>query len=360
MTTSAGLDRLTPQPTSANRPLPHLRSEVSRLTHRRLYRVLTLLLLAGIAVVSLIVLVRSGPSVLTAEERGRYEQDVAGWERDFPQVLAGWEQCIAENPGASDQAEQFCGPRPTLADGPRPEYYTSRVPYVAEDKLPSVVVAVTMASVVLAFVLGASSGGAEWSSRSMTLQLLWEPRRVRLLTLKWAALALVTAATAATALGLGLGIGAVSAPLRGQWGRSEGGLPSGFWPELAGTAGRGLVLVVLAGSFGFAIAMLVRNTGAALGTAFVYFAVLENAVRIVFLKYGSEAFMLTTNAGAFVTPGGLEVPRRIVDQTLADGGRSSETLYLQLTNGRAFLTLLVYLVVLAVPAVWSFTRRDVS
>lgn len=357
MSASAGLDRLTPQSTPANRPLPHLRSEVSRLTHRRLYRVLTLLLLAGIALVSLVVLVRSGPSELTAEQRASYEQDLAAWARELPTVVDGWEQCVAANPA---QPDLNCGPRPTLADGPRPEYYTTRQPYVAEDKLPDVAIAVTMAAVMLAFVLGASSGGAEWSSRSMTLQLLWEPRRVRLLTLKWSALALVTAGSTAVALLLGLGLGAVSVPLRGRWSRSGDGLPDGFWSDLAGTAGRGLVLVVLAASFGFAIAMLVRNTGAALGTAFVYFAVLENAVRIVFLRYGSEQFMLTTNAAAFVTPGGIEVPRRLVEESIPGGGTSTETVLMQLTNGRALLTLLAYLVVLGVPAVWSFTRRDVG
>ena len=36
------------------------------------------------------------------------------------------------------------------------------------------------------------------------------------------------------------------------------------------------------------------------------------------------------------------------------------TVMVELTNGRALLTLLAYLAVLAVPAVLSFTRRDVG
>jgi hypothetical protein len=356
---AVGLDQLSPQPTPANRALPHLRSEVSRLTHRRLYRALVVLLLAGIVVISLVAFLRSAAEVtLTPADRQRYEQDLALFARDLPQFQDGWEACVA-GAGSADVAE-VCGPRPTLADGPRPEFYASAVPYDAAENLPSVVVAVTMASVMLAFLLGASSGGAEWSSRSMTLQLLWEPRRLRLLALKWAALALVSAVTAAVALAVGLALGAVTTSLRGSWGPPEEGLPDSFWADLAGTAGRGIVLVVLAASFAFAIAMLVRNTGAALGTAFVYFAVLENAVRIVLMRFGSEAFMLSTNAAAFVVPGGVEVPRRVVETPDPAGGTFTDTVMMQLGNGRAFLTLLGYLLVLAVPAVWSFTRRDVS
>jgi hypothetical protein len=60
-----------------------------------------------------------------------------------------------------------------------------------------------------------------------------------------------------------------------------------------------------------------------------------------------------------VVPGGLEVPGRQTQQQLVDG-LSTETTLVQLGNGRALLTVLLYLVVIAVPAVLSFTRRDVG
>jgi hypothetical protein len=351
---------LTPVSTPPNRALPQLRSEVSRLTHRRLYRVLALLLLAGIVVVSAVAFINASKSPdAPPEAQAAYEEALKNWQRDFDLNKQGWQACV-DGLAAEESVELNCGPEPDLVrDGPRPEYFYSDPRYDATVNLPVVIVAVTMAVAALAFVLGASSGGAEWSSRSMTLQLLWEPRRFRLLSLKWLALGLVTAATAAVAMMLALTLGAVTAWLRGVADVADGAFDNGIYGELAGAAGRGVLLVVIAASFGYAIAMLVRNTGAALGTAFVYLLFVENALRIALIRFGSEAFMLTTSSVAFVVPGGVEVPGRQTQEQLADGF-GTETTVVQLTNGRALLTVLVYLTVVAVPAVLSFTRRDVA
>jgi hypothetical protein len=358
----------TPESTPANRVVPHLRSEVSRLSHRRLYRVLALLLLGGIVVVSVVVFFRSSSTLdVPPDVRATYQRDLDTFQRDFPNMVTSWEQCVAQTPTGEDP-DMYCGAKPDIVrDRPRLEWYFSDPRYHASQNLPDVLVAVTMAGAMLAFILGASSGGAEWSSRSMTLQLLWEPRRLRLLTLKWTALGLVTAATVAVAMALGVGLGAATASLRGTWEGLDSGItgsngqPVGdFWPQLMGTAGRGVLLVVITGSFGYAIAMLVRNTGAALGTAFVYFAVVENAIRIAFMRFGSEPFILSTNAVAFVVPGGIDVPGRATLVDDGGGGTYYQNVMVHLGSGRALLTLLVYLTLLGVPAVWSFTRRDVG
>src|SRR4051794_26606038 len=44
---------------------------------------------------------------------------------------------------------------------------------------------------VVAFLIGATSGGAEWAARTMEALLVWEPRRVRLMLAKVGALAIV-------------------------------------------------------------------------------------------------------------------------------------------------------------------------
>jgi hypothetical protein len=357
----------TPESTPANRVVPHLRSEVSRLLHRRLYRVLTLLLLGGITVVSLVAFVRASSTVdVPPEVQAQYQRDVDDFERNFPDFVAQWEQCVAQTPTGEDP-DMYCGSEPDIVrDRPRLEWYYNDPRYLAVDNLPVAVIATTMATAMLAFILGASSGGAEWSSRSMTLQLLWEPRRRRLLAVKWLALAAVTAGTAALALALAVGLGAVTTAMRGSWEGVATGLslngqaPLDFWPSLLGSAGRGVVLAALAATFAFAIAMLVRNTGAALGTAFVYFAVVENAIRIAFMRFGSEPWMLTTNAGAFVFPGGVDVPGRTITHREGLDNVYTESITVHLSNGRALATLLVYVAVLAVPAVYSFTRRDVG
>ena len=60
---------------------------------------------------------------------------------------------------------------------------------------------------------------------------------------------------------------------------TDDALPAGFWGDLLAAQGRSVLLTVLVALLGFGLTNLVRNTGAALGIGFVYFAVLENGVR---------------------------------------------------------------------------------
>jgi ABC-2 type transport system permease protein len=350
---------LSPQPVRANRSLPHLVSELSRLTHRRLYRVLALLLLAGVVLVSLGVFAFTTkyPDI-PAGAHTQYERALRNFEREFPRRVAGWESCTQTVP-EGNSVEAYCGPRPDeVRDAPRLDWFYDDKRYEGASNLPAVVGSVIVAAAILAFVLGASSGGAEWSSRSMTLQLLWEPRRFRLLSIKWLALVLVSLATAMVTLALALALALLTVALHGIADKVDGRYDPGFWGDLAGIAGRGLVMVALAATFGYALSMLVRNTGAALGVAFVYFAIVENAIRIVGaqLKLGVEPYLLTTNGVSFISKEGLDVPSGDTDVMTGPG----VAMFVHLSHARSLLTLLCYAVVIGVPAVWSFTRRDVS
>lgn len=339
------IPQLTQRPT--HRAVPLLRSEVSRLTHRRLFRILALVLLGGITLISVLVFfAHSDTATPVSRERADRLQERA---------LEGWDQCVQGVP--QDQVEEFCGPSP--AEDPVDAYDLGPDDrYRAGENLPVVVLGVSLAAAGVAFIVGASAGGAEWSSRSMTLQLLFEPRRLRLLTIKWLSLLITMAGLTSVALAVGLAIGAVTASLRGTWDStyrltSEQG--SALMQTLMSMAGRGLVLTVLAATVGYALAMLVRNTGASLGVAFVYFVVIENAVRFALLRYGTEPYMLSTNAGAFLFPGGLDVPGK---EVIVDGYPQLTSVHV--SNLRALLTLTGYSVLLSLPAAWSFTRRDVS
>ena len=112
---------------------------------------------------------------------------------------------------------KFCIPDPSQRPLSDFDYGTDRR-YKANDNLPAVIMATVFAGAGIAFIVGASTGGAEWSSRSMTLQLLWEPRRMRLLTIKWLGLLTAVMALAVVAVLLALGLGAITASLRGTWG----------------------------------------------------------------------------------------------------------------------------------------------
>lgn len=331
-----------------HKALPLLRSELSRITHRRLFRVLALLLLGGIAFVSTIVFFVHSPETGWSDERVLQEQATA---------QASWEDCVASIP-SDKEPERRCGQAP--AEQPLNRFnYGGDDRYHAYQILPIVILGVCIAASAIAFIMGASAGGAEWSSRSMTLQLLFEPRRLRLLIVKWVSLSITTGLLAAGAILLGLAFGAVTASLRGTWDPSHSDFEivrDELGQTLLSMGLRGLVLVVIACTIGYAIAMLVRNTGASLGVAFVYFVFVENVVRFALLRYGAQPFLLAENSVALLVPGGIPVIERIEDGQDLSGGQVT----MQLTNLRAFLTLLGYTALLAVPAGWSFSRRDVG
>lgn len=324
--------------------VPLLRSEISRLTHRRLARVLALILLGGIVVISTIAFFMHSKQLGSAQEQ--LESNQAEQQRY-------WLEC-AEQVDA-DQVRRSCGREPATQDLDRFDWGQDDR-YKAYELLPVALIGAAIASTGIAFLIGASSGGAEWSSRSMTLQLLFEPRRLRLLAVKWLGVVLSTTALAAVAMAIAVGFAVVTANLRGTWDQRFAPVDE-LRIDLAQTmlmmGLRGLVLVVVGATIGYAIAMLVRNTGASLGVAFVYFVVLENGIRFALMRYGTEPYMLSTNAVAFLFPGGLEVPGE-------ETGPYSESTSVDLTNLRSFITLMTYTALLAVPAAWSFTRRDVG
>ena len=55
-----------------------------------------------------------------------------------------------------------------------------------------------------------------------------------------------------------------------------------------------MLLTVLVALLGFGLTNLIRNTGAALGVGFVYFAIVETAVRA--LRPAWQPWLLSTNA----------------------------------------------------------------
>jgi hypothetical protein len=82
--------------------LPLLRSEISRLTHRRLARVMALILLGGIVVISLIVFLTHSSQV------GMTQEDLQNAQAEQQQY---WLECVDSAPDP-DRAERFCGEEP--------------------------------------------------------------------------------------------------------------------------------------------------------------------------------------------------------------------------------------------------------
>ncbi|MCZ2830408.1 ABC transporter permease subunit [Modestobacter sp. VKM Ac-2986] len=335
---------LTPPEAPTTRPAGRfgglLRAEGHRFTARRFIRVLLGLAVLGWIGVLLIGLVGYGsttPERLAAAEQARQEQvdEINGYR----------EECLASaDVPEGVSADDYCGPVTTVEEFEL-QYFLDPVPFSLSQDGTNGAVAFSAAASVLAFLVAATYVGAEWSSRSMTALLFWETRRARVMGAK-------IAVVAVAALLVGVVAQLAWLAMAGIWQAAVGdgvALPEGFWTEVLAAQGRGVLLTVCAGLLGFGLTNLVRNTGAALGLGFVYFAVLETAVRIVEPTW--QQWLLTNNAIALVFPGGLEL-------YLGYDEITGESITDQLGNMQAGVYMTVVTAVVVGVGVVLFSRRD--
>jgi hypothetical protein len=203
--------------------------------------------------------------------------------------------------------------------------------------------------------LGATFIGAEWSSLNLVAWLFYEPRRLRLIGAKLLAV---------TAVVLGLSVIAqvvwaftvrILISTRGAPVSSLGADASHFWTDVLGAQLRAAVLVLPTVWLGFGLANLIRNTAAALGVAFVYFAVLENVVSGINPSW--QPYLFVTSVGAWVSPGGVTVfGDRVYDQHA--GFVMPQAIHVSNLHGG--LTLLAYAAVILLISVALFRRRDIT
>jgi hypothetical protein len=184
---------------------------------------------------------------------------------------------------------------------------------------------------------GASMIGAEWRAGTFTTLLTWEPDRARVAAAKLVACGVVAFAIAVVLQAL---FCAAFLPAT-AWGR---GTTAGTDPEwlraVAGAILRIAGLTGLAATFMASVAMIGRNTAAALGVAFGYMIIFENLARA--WKPWAGRFLLGENGAVFATGADLS----------GEGfSRSTST---------AGLTLTMYVAAVALVAVATFWRRDLA
>ncbi|MGI8692413.1 MAG: hypothetical protein ACR2JK_05865 [Geodermatophilaceae bacterium] len=321
------------------------RTEIARLRARRFIQLLVGLALIGFVVLSIVAFTQFSeptPDVL-ADAQARLEQDIALSEQFR-------EQCLADESIPEDEREFACGP-PLDEQGFVVENYIDKRPFTLTDDLPAGSLGVAAATAMLGFVIGATYVGAEWSTRSIVALLFWETRRLKVIGVKTGVAVLAGAALGVVGQLLWLGASHVLVRTRG----STTAVPDGFWSDFSGQAGRGVLLAVVGTLFGFGLANLVRNTGAALGVGFAYFAIVESALRGFVPK--SQPFLVSESAGALVEDGGLSL---FVEGPTVDQGTGSFTEFTEMivSNVRGGLTLAAYLLVLLAAGTWLFRRRD--
>ncbi len=320
-----------------------LRAELHRFRARRFIQALLALGVLGWLGATVIGLTQFGVPTEAdyAEAEQRIEQEVA-ISNDFRR------ECV-NDPARPDDVpvEQVCGPEQTAADFPV-EAFLDRAPFDLAGSAQAGALGFGAAAAILAFLIGATWIGAEWSSRSLVALLFWETRRSRVLGSKIAVLVGAAALFGVAMQAFWLAMASILDAAAG----TGAALPDRFWGELLATQGRSVLLTVFAALAGFGLANLVRNTGAALGVGFVYFAVVESAIGA--FRPTWAPWLLTSNAGALVSPGGLQIP--IYDGTFDANGIPREVL---VTNLEAGLWLGVVLTVVVGLGVVLFARRDV-
>ena len=183
---------------------------------------------------------------------------------------------------------------------------------------------------------GASMIGAEWRAGTFVTLLTWEPHRARVAVAKLVACGVVAFVIA---LGLLAVFCAAFLPAALGPGTTEGTDAAWFW-SLTGAALRIAAVTGLTASFMAAIALIGRNTAAALGVGFAYLMVVENIVHA--WKPWAARFLLGPNGAVFVSGADLETEQFT---------RSTTT---------AGLTLLGYVVVIGSVAVATFRQRDLA
>ncbi len=274
-------------------------SELVRLVARRLLRVLLGLVVVGTALAGVLTFVNTAATT---------QADLA---RSSAASQARYQACLQDPPdvfGPGGRVDSL--PPDMLAQLCRDQARVRDERFRTQD-LPDILKGTTAPLVILVTVLGASSIGADWPTRSITTLLTWEPRRVRVLLAK--ALAVAVVGIGLYLLGQALVVAALGPAMAAH---GTGLTGDGFASDLAGTLARGCLLTAVMATLGFAGAALGRSTTAVLGTAFGYVVVVENVVGS-FLA-GWRQWLLLGNAIVFVS--GQDGAGDVLDRSVIAAG----------------------------------------
>ncbi|MET8039706.1 ABC transporter permease subunit [Micromonospora sp. NPDC005215] len=209
---------------------------------------------------------------------------------------------------------------------------------------------------LVGFVVGASFIGAEWSTGGMMNLLLWRPKRLTVLLTKLAALLTGMLAVALPAAVLWFaGFWAV-ASFRG----STEKMTSGAWQSFMLTGVRGVVLVLVLTTIGFALASLGRHTAMALGGVVAVMVVGQFGLGILLQMANvrwAEAYLLPTYMLAWITK---TITLQDWNSCNATYDGSCEPKTLDITWQQSSVLLSVAVVVILGASLWVMRRRDIT
>ncbi len=329
-----------------------LRVELTRLRLRRA----VLLLVAAAILVPLVIM---GATVYNT--RPFSDADVADAQADVdrelaqPYVQRELERCL-ERPrryGVPDDGDVQAACEESVV--PQLEWFLYREPLnlaVQQDEDGVGIIAVLA---VLTLLIGATYIGHDWNSGSMSNQLLFEPRRLRL----WAAKGL-----AVLAAGFVLAGAVQAAYWSGLWLVAEQRdieTSSTVITDAYQMALVGALLAAFAGLGGYAATMLFRSTVATLGILFAVSVV--GPLLIALIGFNGYQNYLPQNNFLAITLDGVEIED--YSENCANGGPANdfdgggEVCIIPITRTDGSLYFAVILLAAAIPSALSFRRRDV-
>jgi ABC-type transport system involved in multi-copper enzyme maturation permease subunit len=319
-----------------------VRMEILRLWSRRLVK----LAASGVLLLITVIVVIDG----VHHSKG----DAAAFAKFRQEKLAAYDKAKADfeaqkgQPGGPPSDSQFGVSRQQIEAHPEQgcfdqascELRAPKAPYVTRTALSDFGKAVAVICAFAAFLIGASAAGAEWSAGTMQSLLYWEPRRARVVLAKVIGLVAVVAMLVVVAESLFTALAFAAGQTRG----TTAGLTAGVWSSHLLLVGRAVLFAGFAAVLGFSIAFATRVTAAAVGIAFVYFAILERL--LVAWKIWLARYTIGPLLGGWLNNG---------INTVGRNGRP-----LALTGVRAGVTLASYAAVMLGAATLWFRQRDVT
>ena len=322
-----------------------VRVELARLRWRR-------------AVVVLLVACVALPLVLLAgyawETRPISEADIAQ-AKELAAQDAGQPWVVEEVAACEADPEMYLGPDGVGTDcaeaiTPRYENYL----YRSELELTALRTDVGAAAITiltgLLMLIGTTYAGHDWNTGSMSNQLLFEPRRLRLWAAKGAAVLLTGVLVGAVVLAVFWGGAALLASSR------DIAAAPGVWSAIWETQARGVLAIAVAGLLGYALTMLFRSTVATLSLMFGV-AIAGSLVVVAILGDSAARWLLPTNFLAFVLGGFSYYDPTACTQSSDGSVTGSCERVLPAVDGGIVLGVLV--VVAVGLSLWSTQRRDV-
>ncbi|WP_020391611.1 ABC transporter permease subunit [Kribbella catacumbae] len=320
--------------------------ELRRLIARRL----TVIGVGGVLIITALLLFavwRDAQPMSAAEQRQNQiylEEAQKDWKLNGAQYQKDCEAQYQSQPDPKPSLKEFCPGPPTIDQFGKPEV-------VFAELMPDLLQGVSYLLVGIAFLVGASFVGAEFSSGAIGNWLTFEPRRMRVYGSKLlgGAIGFVPVAVVVVAF-LTLGAFVIVDQL-GNTASTTGKV----WGDLNETSGRIVLMTAVGAALGGVVGVLLRHTAAAIGLVMGYLILIEGVFGSFLTK--AQPWLVRLNFDAFIGHGATYW----VQQCESSGGSYSCTSvekHVSFEHGAWYLGITA--VALVVLGALVFRRRDVN